>query len=363
MNHPKISWLSFCLVIIFSAGKVKGQMVGTEAYTKGTSVEYGIDGNGGFEGVDTVVASPIPGMHFRSNTQYFGFVANPQLDAWATQDGDFFTPGTPENGWGYEIGTAGIKGNNNCNPVVEVPGAISSWSHVLNCYTTVWEGDATSGTDLHFKISYLLQETDLFYTTTVSVTNNTSTTIPELFYHRNLDPDNNITLSGSYTTTNSIVSQPGTGCNLAHVSATQSSPWLSYIGLAGVGSNFRVSYGGFSNRDASDLWNGFGFTQTVGSVNTADEAISLSYKIQNLAPGATETFNYVVILDNSAAANAINNLFYLNYPGSFTSPPSACTPYTDTARTCGDSVPVNVAGSIVGDFTWVWSPPTGLSDT
>ena len=70
----------------------------------GTGVEIGINGAGGFEGVDTTV-SPVPaGMHCRSNTVFFGFVANPQNNNWATFDGDFFTPGTPENGWGITIG-------------------------------------------------------------------------------------------------------------------------------------------------------------------------------------------------------------------------------------------------------------------
>jgi gliding motility-associated-like protein len=135
------------------------------------------------------------------------------------------------------------------------------------------------------------------------------------------------------------------------------------LGLAGLGTNFRVCYGGFSNRDASNLWNGIGFTQTVGSVNFADEAISLSYKIENLAPGETETFKFVVILDDASATAAINNLLYLFYPSSFTAPPSVCTPYTDTARTCGAAIPIGVLGTSVGDFNWSWSPGTGLSST
>jgi gliding motility-associated-like protein len=351
------------LVVLYSPS-LKAQIVGANAYIKATSVEIGIAGAGGFEGCDVSASPPPAGMHFRSGTNFFGFVANPQVNAWATFDGDFFTPGSPENGWGFEIGTSGgAVGGNNCAGPQQINGSITNWSHNFSCYSADWEGDATSGTDLHFKVNYFLQETDLFYTTTVSITNNTSTTIPDLYYYRNLDPDNNQTLSSDYTTQNTIVSEPGSGCNLAHVSATQSTPWNSYLGLAAIGANWRASYGGFTNRDASDLWNGVGFTQTVGSTVFVDEAIALSYRIQNLAPGATETIKFVVILDNASATNAINNLLYFTYPGAVGAPPATCSSVSDTVRTCGSPVTISVNGSNVGDYNWVWTPTTGLSPT
>lgn len=362
----------YCIVLILlwslQAELLKAQMVGPNAYIKATSLEIGLDGLGGFEGADTFVSPYFPSMHYRSGTQYFGFVANPQINLWTTFDGDFFTPGTPENGWGIEIGTTGgVIAGNNCTQEFNIPGAITSWTHTFDCYSADWQGDLTSGTDLHFKINYFLQETDLYYTTTVSITNNTSATIPDLYYYRNLDPDNNQSISGDFTTQNTIISQPAGSCGLAHVKATSSLPGsqpLSYLGLAAIGSEFRVCYGGFSNRDASDLWTGAGgFTQTVGATNFADEAIALSYRIQNLAPGATETFKFVIILDDASATSAINNLLYVTYPGSSSAPPSVCTPFVDTARTCGGPISVGVSGSTVADFTWSWSPGTGLSST
>lgn len=351
------------LTVLSSSVKVLAQMVGTNAYIKGTSVEIGIAGAGGFEGCDVTASPPLLGMHYRSGTNFFGFVANPQVNSWATFDGDFFTPGSPENGWGFEIGTGGVFAGNNCNFLNQINGSLTSWTHNAICYSADWEGDYTSGTNLHFKINYFLQETDLYYTTTVSITNNTAATIANMYYYRNLDPDNNQPLSGTYDTQNSIVSQPGSGCNLAHVSATQASPWNSYLGLAAIGSNWRADYGGFSNRDASDLWTGAGFTQTPGSSLYADEAIALAYRIQNLAPGATETFKFVVILDNASATNAINNLLYFSYPGAAGAPVSGCSAVSDTVSTCGNAVTIAVQGSNVGDYTWTWSPATGLSST
>lgn len=371
MSSRNLLLLALCVVL---TGSVKAQIVAGEAYVKGSLVEIGIDGSGGFEGSNTTIAPPLAGMHSRSGgAALFGFVANPQVNLWATFDGDFFTPGSPENGWGFEVGTTGgpIGSNNSASwssPPDEIPGAITGWQHYFDCYTATWEGDNTVGTNLHFKIDYLLMENDLFYTTTVAITNNTSATIPEMFYYRNFDPDNNQSIGFDFTTQNTIVAQPGSGCGIAHVSATSVSPGsqpMSYVGIAAAGANFRVIYGGFSNRDASDIWNGtgFGFVQTVGSTNFADEAIALAYKITNLAPGATEVFKFVIILDDAAATNAINNLLYFTYPGAAGAPPSICNMQPDTVNTCGSPVPIDVNGTIVNDFTWTWSPGTGLSST
>lgn len=366
-------FLSCALLLALSLSKtdVKAQVwpVGPDVYIQGTSVEFGIRGIGGFEGID-VASSPVPaGMHLRSANNLFGFVANPQLNAWAGSafDGDFFTPGSPENGWGYEIGTTGTValgtlGGNNCAYLQQIDGAITNTNTIFSCFEADWEGDATTGTDLHFKINYFLQQGDLFYTTTVSITNNTSATIPEMYYYRNLDPDNNQEIGAGFTTNQEIVDNPPSSlCNLAHVAATQTTPWNNYLGLAAIGPNWRACYGGFSNRDGSDLWNAVGFTQTVGATNTADEGISLAYKITNLAPGATETFKFLIILDAASANNAINNSLYFTYPGSSGAPPSVCTPYVDTVMTCGGPVPISITGPIVGDFSWTWTPTTGLS--
>ncbi len=365
-------FLSCALIVAFCIANINmfAQMVGSDGYIQGSVVEIGIRGAGGFEGVDQFVSPPPAGYHARTTTTPFGFIANPQLNSWAgsAYDGDFFTPGSPENGWGIEIGTsAGVFGGNNGSggsPFLnQIPGTLSL-ANVSNCLTSDWEGDMTSGTDLHFRISWLLHTNDLFYTTTISITNNTTATIPDMYYYRNVDPDNNLEMGGGFSTTNTIVSQPGStaGCELAHVSATASTPWSTYLGFAAIGPNWRADYGGFSNRDASDLWTGTGFTQTVGSSMTADIAMSLAYRIQNLAPGATETFSFVTILASSQISAAINDMINITYPGAIGTA-FACDP--DTIPTCGAPVPISLsgAGGISSNFSWSWSPAAGLSTT
>jgi gliding motility-associated-like protein len=352
------------LLLLMSASAMKSQMVGPNAYVKATNLEIGIAGAGGFEGVDMFASPVLPGMHPRSGTNFFGFVANPQLNAWATFDGDFFTPGSSENGWGIDIPSLGItNADNNCNFENEIPGSITNFTHSTSCISVDWEGDLTTGTNLHFKVNYFMEETDLYYTTTVTITNNTGATINDIYYYRNLDPDNNqpiaVNVGFEYWTNNTVLCQPGVnGSNIAAVSATSTDPYPSFMGLAAVGANWRACYGGFSNRDGFDLWNGVGFVQTVGVTNFFDEGIALAYKINSLAPGASETFKFNVILDDAAASNLLS----VSYPGS--APPQICdTAIVDTIAHCGSPVPLTLIGSTVDDYNWTWSPATGLNTT
>jgi hypothetical protein len=299
----------FSVFLLTMTGTSYAQMVGTDAYLKGNYVELGIAGAGGFEGAPTTTSPPLPGMHFRSSNPFFGFVANPQMNAWTSYDGDFFTPGTPENGWGFEIGTTGgPAGRNNCAYLNEIPGAITYWNYTTPTTACEWEGDYTTGTNVHFRIRYTLDDTDLFYITTIYVTNNTASTINDFYYFRNIDPDNNVELSGDFTTQNTIVSQITAGGANTSVTASSSTPWSSLYDLIAVDADWKACYGGFANRDASDLWNGVGFTQTVGATNFADEAISLVYHIPALAPGNTSVFKFASAFNASAVSAATSAL-------------------------------------------------------
>ncbi|MFL5764994.1 MAG: T9SS type A sorting domain-containing protein [Bacteroidia bacterium] len=342
------------------------QMVGPDTYVKGTYMEFAVTGLGGFEGVD-ITASPVPaGMHWRSGNQIFGIMGNPQKNGWSGSafDGDFFSPGSPENGWGFEIGTsgssaAGTQGGNNCAYLQEINGVITSYTHAGGYFNIGWQGTNAAGS-LTFNINYKMQDTALFYTTTVAVTNNTAFTIPDFYYYKNIDPDNNQSISGSFTTTNTIDSQPSGGAGYAMVHATQPTPWTSYIALIGNGADWRATYGGFSNRDASDLWNLGNTIDTAGSTNNADEAISLSYRIQNFPAGSTQSFSFNTVIDTSSVNAAIDNVLFIDFAGEDNN--SSLIP--DTTAVCNvDSIALTVTGLSVADYNWSWSPSTGLSDS
>ena len=171
------------LSICTSPQLTNAQIVGSDCYAQGTSIEFGIAGLGGFEGADINLNPPPSGFHFRSNNPYFGFVSNPQLNAWATFDGDFFTPGAPENGWGIEIidGAVDINASNNCMGEFGIPGAITGYTVDASCRVVTWEGDYINGSyNLHIKLDYVLLTNDLFYSTVVTIKNN-GINIPEFY--------------------------------------------------------------------------------------------------------------------------------------------------------------------------------------
>lgn len=353
------------VVLLYISPDIFAQLNANGAYLIGNQVEVGIR-NQGHEG-----APDLAGSHSRTNSGtdvYLGFVANPQNDGWGNYDGDFFTPGAPENGFGLEINgfnysNNGVNMSGSWDPTqYEIPGSLSNYQQTGDCISVEWNGSINN---VGLKLVYSLNITQLYYTTDVTITNNTGATLNDVYYYRNLDPDNNEELNFDYVTVNTIVSQPTPGCEKALVSATQSSPWLSYIGLAGVGPNFRVSYGGFSNRDASDIWNGTGgMTGTAGSTLTDDIAISLAYKIATLPNGASENFQFSVILDQNQIDAAIASLYFFDFVGGTGTAPAYCEPVVDTVYTCaGIPATISVEGPNTGDYTWAWSPATDLSTT
>ncbi len=365
-----IFYFKFLLVFtFFNVISINAQIVGTGAYIKGKSVEIGFSGAGGMEGTTAV---PPVGMHPRGGFGLFGIVANPQVNSWLTFYGDFFTPGSPENGWGLQVGTSSVSpmfSNNSSGPLLQISSTPTiSYSHILSNYNVEWSGSVISGTiNINAKINYSLQENDLFYKTTVSLTNNSASIIPMLYYYRNIDSDNNQPVTGSYTTNNRIRNQVGfpIGSNVGCVSSSQAvttgGAGTSYIALVSSGADYRVSYGGYTNRSGSNLWNGVGNVQLQNSTNTADEAISLSYRIQNFLPGTTRTLEFLTVFDSMAVNGALSSLVYLSYPGSLNLPYSISTTQVDTIKLCSPNVNINVGGSSVNDYSWNWLPNLYLS--
>ncbi len=363
------------LGVMFSASATFAQFVDVlpetassgGGYMVGELIEIGINW-GGHEGTWDAGAPWAPnerGATYNPEVQV-GFVSNPADDGWGNYDGCFFSPGTPENGFGLELG--GINYSNNASNAdwssgtptqEEIPGDIINFDIINDCMEIEWEGTINGIT---VNVLYKLINTELYYTTTVTLTNTNATDELDIYYYRNFDPDNNQPIGWSFTTTNTIVEQPEPSCEMALVSAEQFNIWDNYIGLGAIGPMFRVTYGGFTNRDASDIWLGNPpFTQLEGSVTVADQAISLGYYIDNLEAGTSEQFQFAVIMSSGDVDAAISSLYYIDYVGS-SGTIDECSPVVDTVQICpGGTVTITVDGPNASDYDWVWTPPTGLS--
>ena len=269
---------------------------GSSAFIRNSYVELGLGSEGAFgEG-----GYPA-GWHYRSNTGQMGFVANPQANGWASFYGDFFSPGSPLEGWGVEVngtsytnfnGSQNIAGNLG-DPACEVDicGNLGG--------AATWTGNKG---DLGIETQYGVVNDGVYIVMTVTLTNNGSSTLSDVYWFRNVDPDNAVMTTGDYSTTNTIVSQPNASTDLAEVKATGGDG--SDLYLLASDSRAKVTHGGFSNTDGSNIWNGSGLNSTVGATATSDQAISLSVRIGDMSPGQSETFRVVYALDDSAITAA-----------------------------------------------------------
>ena len=309
---------------IIGNGDLDAQMVGPNAFARGSYTEIGLRPSGTFGAprADTPV-----GYHDSRETlnNLFGYIANRERDGWVDYDGDYFTPGSPEEGFALEID--GVNYNNNTVGLQEIPGNITSAGIESDPCSGELAVIRWSGVVDNIQIERKIFVTGfgLFIQMETTLTNLDVVPKDNVFWMHNVDPDNNQTINAgappdaAYATTfftrNEIVSQPTVGDPLAFVCATQE-PWSAPTQPDATGSNVclyatddraRVSYGGFGNRDASDVWNAAaGLEGAVGSVNIADEAISLAMNLGTINPGESVSFTYLYVFLDFDGTGVIN---------------------------------------------------------
>ncbi|WP_027419990.1 T9SS type A sorting domain-containing protein [Crocinitomix catalasitica] len=345
---------------IANAHFVSAQIIGRDAYLIGDYLNIAINGTRGNEGGQN---SGV--FHERGGDPLFpcGLVADIDRSDWDYTSfyGDYYSAGTPENGFGIRMN--GIDYSNNYNVHEIDTTALINYSDEGNCINAFWQGEIDG---LEVKVNYQLKKDALYYKTTVKMINNTDEDLVDLYYYRTVDPDNNQALTGDFRTTNTIVSQPDSACQKALVSATQDLPVQSYLGFGAIGENFRVSMGGFSNRDAEDIWNGESprFESNESFVRVImDEAISLAYKT-DLLSGDSVNFSFIVAVSEDAMNDGLKDLFRINYSTDDDGLGLAWNECTevDTVHVCpGVPVMLFIEGENTDVYNWHWSPPLGLT--
>lgn len=284
---------SFSLLLSFGISQSFAQLAGDDAFMLGDYVEVGIN-EFGYEGTPCNDGDTI---HCRGGAGEYGtlgFTANPAMDGWAVFNGDFYSVGAPENGFGLEFDHLGTNYtfSNNALGVADIPGSITSYAETADSITVIWDGTIM---DLELTVKYEIKKDEHFYTTSMLLNNTGLDAYSNVYYYRNFDPDNNQSISGSFVTTNTIESQSEMADDSVRVSATQDLPYVSEVILHAYGADWKGFRGGFSNRDGSDMWNGTGGLSTIeGSSAVSDQAIGVAYKIATLPPGktASEWFSF-----------------------------------------------------------------------
>ncbi len=305
------STVSLLLLFLFTLGYTEksyaqvpdAQMSGTDAYFRGNYLDAALSDRGTFGAPNSTRPS---GYHDARTGTLLGFIANPSKDGWVNYDGDFFIPGTPEEGFGLEINNTAYN-NNSSGSLEQIPGSITSVNASAtycneNAAEVIWEG-TVGGLNVHR--SYLVTENGLFIKMTTTLTNTSGSSLNNIYWCHNVDPDNNQTLTSTYATTNTIVGQASSVTDkLALVKAAQApaggatDPDGSFIFLMANDERARVTYGGFANRDPSAIWDGTGagLTNTEGASLADDKAISIAFNIGTLPAGESTEFTYYYVL-------------------------------------------------------------------
>ncbi len=259
-----------------------------DGFLQGSVLEIGF-------GTDGVIGSDMAApAGFNSAGSQLAAESDRNRDGWGTYDGDFILPGTPEEAWGVNVG--GTTYSNSNISAMQVSGSLTNFVDSGTAQAIGWAG-SVAGLDV--ATTYLVTDGDLFLDVTVTLTNSSGSTLNNVYYYRNVDPDNNVLQGASdgFTTVNTVLSQGNDGSHVAFVTATQSDG--SYLGLMGFGSNARVAYGGFANRNPIAIYDGTGGMNPSGT-QTADIGVALAFKIDTLTVGSSETLRFRYYFGNAA---------------------------------------------------------------
>jgi hypothetical protein len=280
-----------------------------------TRVEVGARPNGSF---GSTLAAP-PGYNPRTEGgNILGFRVNPTGCSWTDPScvtlGDFFTPGTPYEAWGIQIGNGTPAYNSIFG--TGVPGAFASADAAR--VTGVWQSTGAFN-GITVKQTYSIPQYAWMIDTTVDLTNTSGATVNDVYVMRGLDPDNCrmktlrvcdsngdgvADATGQYTTHNAVETPQGSANAGALVTATQTDD--SYLGLRAVGTEARAfaQNGGFTNpANLSTLWSGGDAAYHSTPASTfGDAGIYAVVRVPSIAPGATATVHVQYVVKEIPAA-------------------------------------------------------------
>ena len=298
-NTMRIYKIINIVALCFFSVALNAQIIGGDAFLKNDNLELGVGSDGAFGTANEAPADYHPRPFTGATTGILGFVADADEDGWDVGTpnycGDFFVPGAPVENLALSIGNTNYV-NNSLGGYFDIPGSLSNYVSTADETSVDWNG-SVAGIDIFQRI--VLPTDNNYIIMTVTMTNSSESAINDIYFSRNVDPDNEATISGgSFQTQNTILSNPTTGNDQALVEAV-GADFGCTVALGAVNPIAKAVYGGFSNIDAEDLYtNGSGFfTSTVGSTNYADEAIAISFNVGTLEPGEEIVLTLGYLLD------------------------------------------------------------------
>ena len=264
-----------------------------EAFLQGTFLEVGVSASG------SLGTSDVAGAGFASSGAQLSmfFDADGLNTGSAPTTGDFFMPGTPVEGFtiGFvdDFGTS-TGTNNERNEFTDLAAdTVDQSSGTTN--TAVTTGNMNGVLDFTQTISF--DDNDTFFTTTIDLTNVGFSALTDVRYMRNMDPDQDVETNNTFRTLNDVESNPADesadvdAVVVAKGATSGVSTALVADNASGDGIEARASAFNFSTIDpyATSSFSSPADPEGV----SGDIGINLTFVIDSLASGATQSFSYV----------------------------------------------------------------------
>jgi len=191
----------------------RAQLIGGNAFLQGHWLEVGVVPNGSF---GTTTAPP--GSYHPHFSPDLAMVYDYGHDGWGVGTppymGDYTYPGYPQEGWEVQVNGQYTQGYQPNFPYGSYSGTLAGTTGTITSYTNVggraianWSG-STSGGGLVIKMETRVDTQASWVVMTTYFHNTTGAAMPNVYYMRTCDPDNDVTWpGGGFTTTNKIVYQ------------------------------------------------------------------------------------------------------------------------------------------------------------
>ena len=322
------------------AQKINGCM-----FLKGNFVEIGIAPNGGFgtpqdapAGYNARPAFGTGGPNMYNPTdgtiairpKALGFVADWDLNGFNNGSpafiGDYFMPGTVQEGWGIDIngdrhnaytvnyatlGTSGFVQGGGATSGASFTGVNTTLVTSPTNIIANWKGTYGSPTKLDIEQQTSLRLNKSYFVMKVKIKNVSASTVTNVFYTRTVDPDNDQAISGgsSFNTRNKIAYQLPNAANKVLVTAEGVVNPMAYLGLGSrdCRATAFIRNTGLFPADPLPIIQAqaqSGYIYTGG--NQTDACIGIVFKLGDIAPGDSVLFAYAYVLNELDLDEAFN---------------------------------------------------------
>jgi hypothetical protein len=172
----------------------QSQILSSQGFLQGSYVEVGVRSSGAFGST----SNPST-FHQNANVSgCVGFRVDRQKNGWGStvgasapftniDDGDYFCPGSPYEGWGLKVGDNGATYNDDSRS--QIAGSITNLVKGATNQTVDWTASSASN-GISVSQTAIVANTGQSLHVDVILTNSTGSSIANVYYLRGFDPDN-----------------------------------------------------------------------------------------------------------------------------------------------------------------------------